>query len=276
MNGDDITQLMKENDHSNEIIAEFEKYESNGLEFAPISSTLRDSYQNLFLTYSVYRKVLIYRIFEAYNFENIALDSVYRLLCQCPDQSLNWLLSFIYSYHDDSEPRMHTAMITFAALPEKHLIELVGKENKEEVVFLIDILTFSSDVHRKQFMTLLNEMNLHDIFQAIEKYSNKQSKQCHLCKLRKIDAFEYEMNQKDLRTMNQSLNSSKKAIRVTGAVKISTNIDVWKPPDEDLFTFDLEESVIYWKKAALDLVLLCDRCVFDVHGAISTVNRSGP
>lgn len=60
---------------------------------------------------------------------------------------------------------------------------------------------------------------------------------------------------------------------IPGIIPLINRAEVFNADDEQGFTFDIDNCVIYWMKNPVDMMRICDPCLIDVHRAACTDTR---
>lgn len=145
-----------------------------------------------------------------------------------------------------------------------NVIDIITIISTDDLAYLLNISRFLTPTEFDNLIDFIIKKSPRKLIEMLRNCDEPMAKFCKLCRVRRMDSLEQRLIHKQI---------PNNMIRVPGALPIYDKAEIWSADDEKFFTFEASDGEILWKKHQVDLVVICDKCLMDVHQAITNFGR---
>ena len=240
---------------------EVERWEKTGKEKLP--SDLKEIYLKYLSNFSGFIRMPVFKMMDTLQWDHQKLVELYEILMKIPRDTMPPMISLLESFIP-----YNIVLICFNLLyhfKDYQIEELVMQIERNDAHLLIQVCRHIPQPETDALIELVNRLKIKDIIYLLKKYNEPFAKHCELCRKRRLHELEQHMLHEQV---------PKDLIKVTGTLSLYTNnIETWKADDEKGFTFDINTANIYYQKYLIDLIQICDKCLYDVNQSITNYHR---
>ena len=229
---------------------EVERWEKTGKEKLP--SDLKEIYLKYLSNFSGFIRMPVFKMMDTLQWDHQKLVELYEILMKIPRDTMPPMISLLESFIP-----YNIVLICFNLLyhfKDYQIEELVMQIERNDAHLLIQVCRHIPQPETDALIELVNRLKIKDIIYLLKKYNEPFAKHCELCRKRRLHELEQHMLHEQV---------PKDLIKVTGTLSLYTNnIETWKADDEKGFTFDINTANIYYQKYLIDLIQICDKCLY--------------
>lgn len=232
---------------------------------------LREGFHTYLTQFSGLVRIPIYSMIEHLEYRSDRLQEFYSLLMKLPRDMMGALLSFMEGF----VPFKLVVLLLniFFRLQDSQILELLFRIPGDDAHYLMQVLRHSKPDQIEIFIELLGRLDFEKIIQVIKLCNEPTAKDCRLCRTRRLHSLEQRMIHNQVPPGIMKVPGTMPLYM--GSSKATLTTDGWTADDEKGFTFN-EQLEILWYKQPVDLLRICDKCLLDVHQAVSNRGRFEP
>lgn len=235
-----------------------------------VPGEVRPDYELLLSSYSTFLKIKLFKFLDLMSWDLDSCRHLLRILhiardCLDPSQEgsrVDWYFDKLMSYQ--AAGYMESIFFFFSRLHNKVIDELFRLTTDENLSKVVELARFLPPLELDLMVRFVYELSIVEVLDILEECDEPWVNACRLCRLRRISNLELRMRHDQI---------PNKMIRVTGALPIYDKAEVWTADDEKSFTFDSESGDVYWQNSLVDLMRICEKCLVDCHGAVTSDGR---
>jgi len=242
-------------------IAEAEKWEGS---LYKIPKALQNNFKVLMDTINLQNRVASYKLLDLLGWDE-HYCSVYYTVLKNTRPDLVCTLIDLWKKYSSNLPVLKILIEWLLRCSSALIDEFIADFSEKEIEGILDMIRFLSlheidlMVHSMEIMKLRGFMNM------VKICSDNKINQCRLCKSKRIWQLEFKMQQKTL---------PKDLLPLTGTLVLHEQVqDQWVADDDLGYEFDITNGSVYWHKKLVDVVRICEKCLTDVHQALSAESR---
>lgn len=228
-----------------------------------IPQDLQNDFRSIFQTLPSKNKIQVLKMLGSMSWMGIYCSNVRKILHNTPADLRSSMVEIIFSYLSPKQLLDHVITL-FSQLEALLCVELIVNLSRDDVKNLTDVTQFFDHDDLFTFVLLVHQLSIRDMLEMFKNCKDPMSKHCKLCKSRRLRKLE-------TRLLNGQVPPG--VVPIAAMVPLYDTAEVWTCDDEQLFKFDLERFKIFWNRELVDLVKICDKCVFDVNRAASSESR---
>jgi hypothetical protein len=262
-----VTEATEEEDWAMQlkILEEADNFKKKAAELIP--SDLKTELLSNIEYYPEIRRMPIYKLMEYYDYNHELLSMLLSIFFSCPKDVILPMIDFLHTLINDqlhklglkffykiqSQAELLRQFFTSISLIEgQYLIQVASHLPEYEFQFMADCLLGVGSVN-----DMLEAFNHHDTYRV-------SAKHCGLCRQKRMINLHTRMCQDQVPIGMTP---------VPGTIPLYDKAEIWAADDERHYTFDSSLGEIYWEKYPVNLVEICDKCLMEVHKAITNYKR---
>lgn len=181
--------------------------------------------------------------------------------------TVDFLLSLIKI--EDNQWKLHyLGLHIFSQLKAQYIVEWSIDVTENNRIFLMQIARHLSPTDLELMIYNIHELSVQEMIDMIQSIQqNPERKQCELCRQKRLFSLEYRMRTDTI---------PKQHLPTAGIIPyLDRNVEYWGADDEKLFSFDIENGLIFWNQSyPVNLIDICEKCLLDSHQAITNQGRN--
>ena len=262
---------MEMNDtHFDHEMAEMEANEKWEKSIVFIPEEIRSEYIDLLSSYSTFLKIKLFKFLDLMSWKLDSCQHLLRILnvakesleVEEVDRRVNWFFDNLVTYQEAGY--MKPIYAFFCQLEKKVIGEIFRETSDDNLSKIVEMVRFLPNLELDLMIRFVYELSIIEVLDILEECDEPWIKACRLCRLRRVSNLELRMRHDQI---------PPKMIRVTGALPIYDKAEIWSADDEKDFSFDSESGFIYWQHNLVDLMRICEKCLLDCHGAVTSAGR---
>lgn len=251
-------------------MAEMEANEKWEKSIVLIPEEIRSEYADLLSCYATFLKIKLFKFLDLVEWKLDSCQHLLRMLfvaqeCLEPkgiDSRVNWFFDNLMAYQEAGYMK---SIFAFFCKLERKVIEEIFRDTSDEILSkVVELVRFLPALELDLMIRFVFELSIIEVLDILDECDEPLIKACRLCRLRRVSNLEHRMRHDQI---------PPKMIRVTGALPIYDKAEVWTADDEKDFSFDSENGFVYWQSNLVDLMRICEKCLLDCHGAVTSAGR---
>lgn len=235
-----------------------------------IPECVREDFRQIMKAYSVFTKIKLYKLLDEFNWS--VKDSSILLHILTVAKKANTTVERVDWWFDKMKQYQESGYINFAfhefmgVAADSVLEEVFNDVDDDYLDRCMELARFLDPTESRLMQQYLSELSIREVMDSYDACDDQFIKACRLCRTRRIVKLENRIVQDQV---------PPKMIRVTGALPIYDKTEMWAADDEKGFFFDAAVGEVYFlnKRNKVDLVKICDTCLSDVFGCITSDGR---
>lgn len=211
---------------------------------------------------SGFKRMPIYKAMADLEWEHQKLEGLYSLMSKIKIESLPDLMTLLNSFLPFG--LFELCLTILVGLEEIKVKEVLFETTREIWTEIIQVARHLTARDVENIIDLINVRSVKDLLDMLHKCNEPFAGKCRQCRVKRMRELEtrmlHDQHPPDL-------------MKLPGNIPLYDNHQRWTACDEKGYTFDIYEGKIFYNRATVDIVHICDVCLLDVKEAITNHGR---